>query len=73
MSIGSTLTREALGNRQRRRVSKRENDAYSREMSVVRAAQKRRRRIRNRLLGFGALTIVALAAIAGLVWVVWLR
>jgi hypothetical protein len=73
MSIGSTLTREALGNRQRRRVSKRENDAYSREMTVVRAAEKRRRRIRNRIIGFGVLAVIALAAVAGLVWVIWLR
>jgi protein-disulfide isomerase len=51
--------------KQQRRASKRDNDAFSREMAVVRESQKRRRRIRNRLLLAASLVVVVALAAGG--------
>jgi protein-disulfide isomerase len=60
--MSSPATKNAT-KKQQRRASKRDNDAFSREMAVVRETQRRRRRIRNRLLlALSLVVVVALAA-----------
>jgi len=59
--------------KKQRRESKRDNDAFSRKMAVVREAQKRRRRVRNRIILVLSL-VVAAGVVAGVVGlVVWKR
>jgi protein-disulfide isomerase len=61
--VMSSPTTNTTTKKQQRRASKRDNDAFSREMAVVREVQRRRRRIRNRLLlALSLVVVVALAA-----------
>jgi hypothetical protein len=62
-----------LSRKQQRRSSKRDNDAFSREMAVVRAQQRRRRRIRNRVLGTLSLVLVAALVAGGVGLWLWKR
>ena len=59
--------------KQQRRASKRDNDAFSREMAVVREAQRRRRRIRNRLITALAVVVAAGLVAGGVGLVFWKR
>jgi len=59
--------------KQQRRASKRDNDAFSREMAVVREAQKKRRRIRNRLIAVLAIVVAAGLVAGGVGFVFWKR
>lgn len=72
-SIARTMTSAppALSKKQQRRASKRDNDAFSREMAVVRAAQRRRRRIRNRVILVTSLVLVVALAGGGTGFWLW--
>jgi hypothetical protein len=59
--------------KQQRRASKRDNDAFSREMAVVREAQKKRRRVRNRLIAALAIVVAAGLVAGGVGLVFWKR
>lgn len=66
-SPGPTTTSK----KQQRRASKRDNDAFSREMATVRQAQRRRRRIRARLLAAASILVVVALVAAGIGFWFW--
>jgi protein-disulfide isomerase len=64
---------DTASKKQQRRASKRDNDAFSREMAVVRMAQRRRRRIRNRIVLVLSLVVVVALVAAGTGFFLWKR